>query len=130
MNRDEAIEYLIKRNIRVRIVLERIQMWDTTKTYEEMAKKIGTSSCVVVSFKQRYGLPALEDGRQAGHRPRSPLRLAQWNLSNLGWSQSDIARIFGVSRQMVNEGIALYQQELKLNRRPRRDDHGTTKTTT
>lgn len=100
MTRDEAIKIYLSTDKRRESVIKKLMLWNPNKTASELSSTLNMPIAYVSVFRKRYGLKCIS----MGYGPRISLSERNRRIVKLikeGFSQSDVARLYGMTRQNV-----------------------------
>ena len=105
MQFDQASEIYVRENKHAQRLVSKIMRWNGDHTMHQNALKLSMSMGCARNFQSRYGLPFKKINAGSGRIKRTRRTEAYIELRKLGWAMVDIATVFQVSRQAVEDGI-------------------------
>lgn len=100
MTEKEAIKRVLNVNNHARIAVERILLWDESKTMQDNARKLNISAPMASRLVGEYHLKFKH--RRAEWVGKHPKTLAYLDLRKAGWTLQDIADVFKVTHQAIS----------------------------
>jgi len=101
---ERATKIYLERHHEAKDKIHRLSLWDPEKSIGEIARDMGVTNSTVYLMSRTYDLPKhkLHSKDLPPHYAKGSIGTAMWNLYQATYTQTEIARLFGVSRQMVN----------------------------
>jgi hypothetical protein len=104
MKKSEAIEIYFRVSRTPRLTLEKLLKWDEKLSLEENARNVGLTTGAARTFQIRFGL-AFKRIINSGRKIPSTRSDAYAVLRKDDWTFKEIADLFGVSKQAVEEAL-------------------------
>lgn len=109
----DAVRIFRDGNIKQNRAIKRIEDWDESVHYRENAIKTGLSRTAAYYFAKRYGLPT-------NHRKQKsdPIKIGRaqsilYLRHQLAYSYESIGKIFGISKQAIEQHLKNHTNELR-----------------